>query len=60
MQKKPVQNEQQEIDGLLRDFGVKPNDETRDNLKTLLQQQRAKFVTIERMRGKNQERDISR
>jgi hypothetical protein len=60
MKKEPTQPERQVVDNLLRDFGVKPNDETRDNLKSLLQQQRAKFVTIERMRGKNQERDIPR
>ena len=60
MSKQPKQNEEQAVDSLLRDFGIKPNEETRENLRQHLEQEREKFVTVERIRGKDRGRDLSR
>lgn len=60
MRKKPTQPEEQAVDSVLRDFGVKPSEETRENLKIEIERQRIRFLTIDRVREKNQGRDVSR
>lgn len=60
MQKKLPEHPQYQIDNMLRDFGVKPSPDMRDNLRLELEKQREQFRAIDRIPGKNRDRDISR
>ena len=50
----------QMMENLLRDFGVRPMEGRREELYRCLEEQRDKFITIERVHGKGKDRDISR
>jgi hypothetical protein len=60
MQKKLPEHPQYQIDNMLRDFGVKPSPDMRDNLRLELEKQREQFRAIDRIPGKNRDHDISR
>ena len=50
----------QELDSMIRDFGVKLSDEERGKLRRELESQKEKFVAVERVHGKEIDRDLSR
>jgi len=60
MKEKPTEPQEQAIDRLLRDFGVKPNEETRASIRQTLEKQKEKYLTVERLHGKSRDRDVSR
>lgn len=45
---------------MIRDFGVKLSDEKRGELRRELESQKEKFVAVERVHGKQIDRDLSR
>ena len=60
MAQKPTQHERQAADSLLREFGVKPSNETREKLLRELEKEKDRYVAVQRIRGQNRDRDISR
>jgi hypothetical protein len=60
MQKKLPEHPQYQIDNMLRDFGVKPSPDMRDNLRLELEKQREQFRAVDRVRNKDRGQDISR
>jgi hypothetical protein len=60
MQKKLPEHPQYQIDNMLRDFGVKPSPDMRDNLRLELEKQREQFRAVDRARTKGVERDLDR
>jgi hypothetical protein len=60
MKEKPTEPQEQAIDSLLRDFGIRPNEETRDKIRATLEKEQSKYLALERLRGKDRSRDISR
>jgi hypothetical protein len=60
MAQKPTQHERQAADSLLREFGVKPSAEAREKLLRELEKEKERFVAVQRIRGRNSDRDISR
>jgi hypothetical protein len=60
MQDQTPPSKKQELDSMIRDFGVKLSDEKRAELRRELESQKEKFVAVERVHGKGVDRDVSR
>lgn len=60
MKQKPIEPPNQATESLLKDFGIKPPETKREELRRVLESQKEKYMTIERIHGKNADRDLSR
>ncbi len=54
-------NRSEEAQRTIREYGVKPCDQTREQIRRHLEAEREKFLTIERLQGRHgREEDLSR
>jgi hypothetical protein len=57
MQHKPVEPPRQQVESVLRDFGVKPSAKVCENLRRNLEQEREKYAAVERIHGKGRDKN---